>query len=94
MSEKEFNNQNTPAEGKLMVTITLDEYRELVKDSARMSHYLGETLRLEKELKAANSEFDNLRLKYCELSRDFCFLESKVESQSPIAIGEGVQSNV
>ena len=60
MSEKEFNNQNTPTEGELMVTITLDEYRELVKDSARMSHYLGETLRLEKELKNLNDKYADL----------------------------------
>ena len=60
MSEKEFNNQNTPTEGELMVTITLDEYRELVKDSARMSHYLGETLRLEKELKGLNDKYADL----------------------------------
>ena len=60
MSEKEFNNQNTPTEDELMVTITLDEYRELVKDSARMSHYLGETLRLEKELKNLNDKYADL----------------------------------
>lgn len=60
MSEKEFNNQNTPNENELMVTITLDEYRELVKDSARMSHYLGETLRLEKELKNLNDKYADL----------------------------------
>ena len=60
MSEKEFNNHNTPTEGELMVTITLDEYRELVKDSARMSHYLGETLRLEKELKNLNDKYADL----------------------------------
>ena len=60
MSEKEFNNHNTPTEDELMVTITLDEYRELVKDSARMSHYLGETLRLEKELKNLNDKYADL----------------------------------
>lgn len=88
MSEKEFNNQNTPNENELMVTITLDEYRELVKDSARMSHYLGETLRLEKELKATNSDFDNLRLKYDELYKEFRFLKSQLEPQPPIGRGE------
>ena len=92
MSEKEFNNQNTPAEGELMVTITLDEYREVVKDSARMSHYLGETLRLEKELKATTSDFDNLRLKYDELYKEFRFLKSQLEPQPPISKGE--QNNV
>lgn len=54
MSEKEFNSQNMPAEGELMVTITLDEYRELVQESAKLSHYIGETIKLEK---------DNVRLK-------------------------------
>lgn len=92
MSEKEFNNQNTPAEGELMVTITLDEYRELVKDSARMSHYLGETLRLEKELKATTSDFDKLSLKHDELYKEFRFLKSQLEPQPPINKGE--QNNV
>ena len=49
-SMEDDSRYNKPGDGELMVTITLSEYRELVKASADKARYLSETYRLTSEL--------------------------------------------
>jgi hypothetical protein len=83
---------NQPSEGELMVKITLREYRELVQESAKVSHYIGEIIKLEKEnarLKDENVELsaraDKMLIEYKTLYKE------KLEREKAV---EQVQNNV
>lgn len=85
-------NKNAPTEGTLMVTITLDEYRKLVQESTKLSHYIGETIKLEKENVRLKDENVELSARADEAISEFKrLLAEKRERENAV---EQVQNNV
>lgn len=86
------NKNNFVAEGEITVTITLNEYRQLIKAGEAKEHYQSKCYTLEKDLEAARKGREALREKYNALYKEFQFLKAQHQPQPPIDRGE--QSNV
>lgn len=90
--QRDFSSMNQPSEGELMVKITLREYRELVQEGAKVSHYIGEIINLEKENARLKEESKELSLLADERLVEYKKLyKEKLERENAV---EQVQSNV
>lgn len=86
------NKNNFVAEGEITVTITLNEYRQLIKTEEAIEHYQSKCYILEKDLEASRKDHEALREKYNALYKEFQFLKAQYQPQPPIDRGE--QNNV
>ena len=69
--QRDLSSMNQPSEGELMVKITLREYRELVQESTKLSRYIGEIIKLEKENARPKDENVELSARADEAISDF-----------------------
>lgn len=72
LADGTINNTDIAADGELTVTITVHEYRQLVKDSVRLSY-------TSKELDDTLTELDRLKSKFAEPCMDRCDDPSRVK---------------
>lgn len=72
LADGTINSTDIAADGELTVTITVHEYRQLIKDSVRLSY-------TSKELDDTLTELSRLKSKFAELCMDRCDGPSCVE---------------
>ena len=90
--QRDLSSMNQPSEGELMVKITLREYRELVQESAKLSRYIGEIIKLEKENVRLKDENVELSARADEAISEFRkLLAEKRERENAVV---QVQNNV
>lgn len=82
------NKNNYIAEGEITVTITLNEYRQLIEMKQTKEHYQSKCYELEKDLKASVGDLAKLREKYDALYKEFQFLKARCQPQPSIGRGE------
>lgn len=90
--QRDFSSMNQPSEGELMVKITLREYRELVQENAKVSHYIGEIIKLEKEIARLKDENVELSARADKMLIEYKTLyKEKLERENAV---KQVQNNV
>lgn len=90
--QRDLSSMNQPSEGELMVKITLKEYRELVQESTKLSRYIGEIIKLEKENARLKDENVELSARADEAISEFRkLLAEKRERENAV---KQVQNNV
>ena len=90
--QRDLSSMNQPSEGELMVKITLREYRELVQESTKLSRYIGEIIKLEKENARLKDENVELSARADKMLIDYKTLyKEKLERENAV---KQVQNNV